>query len=148
MLTVTKGSIFDSGCEVLVNPVNCVGVMGAGLAKQFRDRYPGLEAQYRLGCKTGDVAIGRVQLVNMGPYGPVIANFPTKMDWRVPSTLAYVERGLTSLVPMLMVGGYKSVAIPALGCGLGGLEFNDVQRLIEKAFEEAKDLTVLLYPPQ
>ena len=148
MITVKSGDIFTSRAQVLVNPVNCVGVMGAGLAKEFKNRFLKLDPLYRRGCALGEVAIGRVQFVSMSNHGPIIANFPTKMDWRVPSTLEYIERGLTSLVSQLTVGGYTSVAIPAIGCGLDGLKFEDVKSRIEFAFEKCPEIEVTIYNPQ
>ncbi len=145
-MLVVKADIFESNAEVLVNPVNCVGVMGAGLAKKFKERFDGLEQSYRAGCKSGELGIGRVHWFTP-PTGPAVANFATKMDWRVPSTLGYIEKGLTCLVTDLTVRGYTSVAIPALGCGLGGLDFEDVKKLVENAFKDHPDITVLLYEP-
>ena len=136
-----KGNIFDSTAQVLVNPVNCVGIMGAGLAKQFADNFPDLLVGYREMCRLGKMQPGTVPLYkhikNPGDFY-TIALFPTKNHWREPSELEYIESGLQDLHEKLQMDGYQSVAIPKLGCGLGGLRWNDVDPLICAEFSSSK----------
>ena len=146
VFTTVRGDIFDSGAKALVNPVNCVGVMGAGLAKQFKQRYPGVAYQYEIDCRAGQVRTGQV---NVYPtYGPrYIINFPTKRHWQNPSKIEYIESGLKSLDGALAERGISSVAIPALGAGLGGLDWTEVEKLIRSELT-GESLSVELYPPR
>ena len=148
MATFAKhhGDILDSQAQVLVNPVNCRGTMGAGLARQFRDRYPGLETRYRRDCRTGLLRPGRVTLHQVGP-STTVANLPTKDDWRAPSRMEWVEEGLDALAKALLEGGFSSVAVPALGAGLGGLPWPPVEQAVKTRLD-ASGLTVELYPPR
>ena len=132
-----RANIFDSDCEAIVNTINCVGVMGGGLAKQFRMRYPEMNEAYQAACASGQVKIGRMW--NWWEYQTClwVINFPTKDDWRELSKLEYITEGLKDLrltVEDLKLG---SIAIPALGCGLGGLDWNVVEPLIPAALEGA-----------
>lgn len=147
MILDGQGSIFDSDAEVLVNPVNTFGVMGAGLALQFREKYPSVYTAYNIACKQGRVRIGEMFVVEgTGGTGTVtIVHFPTKEHWQAPSRIEYVEKGLISLVDV--VRGRSSVAIPALGCGLGGLPWPAVRALIENAFKN-EDIQVTLFGPK
>lgn len=124
-----RGDIFQSKAQVLVNPVNCVGAMGAGLARQFKERYPAMNQQYRRDCAVGKVKTGEVILYPVSD-GRVVANFPTKIHWRNPSKLEYIQEGLTALNETLAEHGFESVAIPAIGTGYGGLHWNQVKPLI------------------
>lgn len=146
------GSIFDSDAEALVNPVNTDGVGGKGLALAFRNKYPKCYASYVQMCSHKLLAPGNVflcyasNLVN-GP-GSVIVYFPTKEHWRNPSKLEYVTTGLTALTRALRVHNITSVAIPALGCGLGGLDWQTVRAAIVQHFEATAPLVrVTLYSP-
>ena len=145
MLRGTDQSIFDSQSPVLVNPVNCVGVMGAGLALSFKQRFPQIDAPYRKACETGELAIGRPLWISVGTRW--IVCLPTKDDWRQPSTLPYVRLALRGLVIGMRERHLTSVALPAIGCGLGGLSWDDVQLEIRQAFE-GSDATVWVHPPK
>lgn len=138
-----KGNIFDSTCEALVNPVNCVGVMGAGLAKQFKERYPRNFELYANYCKHGLLLPGECYATTQNE-GRVIINFATKHHWRGESQLSNVRAGL-----LFMRSNYqeyvKSFAIPALGCGLGGLRWERVEPIIH---EVMKGLVYEVYEPQ
>jgi len=124
---VTNGDIFNFIVHAIVNPVNTVGVMGAGLAKQFADRYPQIIRPYRHACEAGLMTIGKVQWVNAGDKW--IVNFPTKTHWKYKSHYQDIVLGLADLSrnPYLL----DTIAIPALGCGLGGLDFAKVLPLIK-----------------
>ena len=127
--------IFSTDCAAIVNPVNCVGVMGAGLALAFKRRYPTHFASYRRACAAGSLRPGTVHIDDLGE-GSVprfLVALPTKRHWRQPSRLADVERSLVALSLQLSVRRIASVAIPKLGCGLGGLPWPDVHSAISTA---------------
>ena len=129
---VISGNIFESKTQVLINPINCVGVMGAGLAKQFKNNYPEMFSAYTRDCRAGLVVTGEVRFYPAGHASDqVIANLPTKRHWKNPSKMEYVEDGLLDLRRQMKERGYRSVAVPALGAGLGGLEWGDVLGVIE-----------------
>lgn len=123
-----QGDIFASTAQVIVNPVNCRGVMGAGLALAFKQRYPAMFATYVQACQSGDLRIGQLMLYRTSQ--PWILNFPTKDHWRVPAKLAYIEQGLQFFVINYRQMGIKSIAFPKLGAGLGGLSWSDVGPLM------------------
>jgi len=150
MIVETTGDIFASGAEALVNTVNCVSVMGKGIALAVKRRFPKVYADYRYACEVGLVAPGHIFISATGlwpPEGPrFVVNLPTKRHWREPSRLDDVRAGLVSLVKVLPTLGVISVAVPALGCANGGLAWNDVRPLILEALE-ALPFLVLVYPP-
>ena len=126
-----QGSVFGQGCEAIVNPVNCAGVMGAGLALEFKKRFPHNFTIYADHCKKGEVKTGRVLMVLNGDRPPAwIINFPTKDHWRDPSRMEWIEDGLADMARQISTRGIESVAVPALGCGLGGLKWRDVKAAI------------------
>lgn len=134
MITLTKGDLFESQAEALVNPVNCVGVMGKGLALQFKRRFQENLRLYVNACVVGKVRVGKMFVTE--PFGQDaprwIVNFPTKQNWLAPSKLEWIESGLKDLRRFLVENHVGSVAIPALGAGLGGLDWTDVRALIER----------------
>lgn len=144
-----RRDLLASRAEVLVNTVNTVGVMGAGIAKQFRDRYPAMFEEYRKRCASGQVQVGRMDTHIVRDHAGIrlVMNFPTKQHWKNPSELEWVEMGLRDLTSMVRLMHIKSVAIPPLGCGLGGLHWEDVRPLIEHAFATLPDVQVELYEP-
>jgi len=145
-----RGDLFRSGTEALVNPVNIVGVMGKGLALQFRERFPGLYEAYRKACARGEVRIGQVLVYDRGPstHPRCILNFPTKAHWKDPSRLEYVRAGLVDLVRVIREYRIRSIAVPALGAGLGGLDWKEVRPLIEEALAPLEGVEVLVYEPR
>ena len=148
---IQGGNIFDSGCEVIVNPVNCVGISGKGLALEFKKRLPSNYSAYRDACESGLLRPGSVYMVDVDNYyacSKSIANLATKDHWKNPSKLEWIEQGLVDLLAKLQSGGYSSVAIPALGCGCGELRWADVRKLIEATFSDREDLEVLVYEPR
>ena len=149
-VVIAKGSIFQSNVEVVVNPVNCVGVAGAGLAKEFKKRYAFAHSTYSQACDNGEVEIGKVLFIPTERVaGPKhIACLPTKRHWAEKSNLTYVNDGLLGLRDGLSELNAKSVAIPALGCGLGGLDFGEVLRLIHYYFDDFDCDIVEVYPPR
>jgi O-acetyl-ADP-ribose deacetylase (regulator of RNase III) len=150
MIELVKGDLLAAKTDALVNAVNTVGVMGKGIALQFRQRFPAMSAAYELACRTGEVRIGRVYVFDRGErVEPArwIINFPTKRHWREPSRQADVEAGLVDLIGTVQRLKVRSIAIPPLGCGLGGLLWEDVHPRIEAAFATLADVHVLLYAP-
>jgi O-acetyl-ADP-ribose deacetylase (regulator of RNase III) len=150
MLRFTTGNILDSSAEALVNTVNTVGVMGKGIALQFRQAFPHNYEVYRQACLNASLQTGHLLAVKdtellMGER--LIINFPTKRHWKSPSTYEYVETGLVALVTYLKTIPIKSLAMPALGCGNGGLDWKLVKPMIENHLGEL-DLSVWIYEPQ
>ena len=144
---ISKGNIFHSRAACLVNPVNCEGVSGKGLAQKFAENYPDNQEYYRNCCTKGYLRPGKICVCFRGTeYSPVyVANFPTKDSWRNPSSIEYVQTGLDALLafvntqPMYL----DSIAIPALGCGLGGLQSEIVIPMIEKALKSISHKGIL-----
>ena len=131
MLTFVTGDIFAQPADVLVNPVNCVGVMGRGLAAQFKRRYPAVFRAYRQACRAGELCPGRILLLPTGADRPrAIAHFPTKRHWRDPSHVEDIDAGLRHLATTIRRLRLPSIAVPPLGCGLGGLDWHTVRPLI------------------
>ncbi len=145
MIELKQGDILQSGAQALVNPVNCMGVMGAGLASQFRRAFPEDFRVYRAACKAREVRAGKM-FVTSGD-GRHIVHFPTKVHWENPSELVWIEQGLADLVGVIHVMDIRSIAIPPLGCGLGGLKWDVVQPKIVVAMEQCPETQVLLYAP-
>jgi O-acetyl-ADP-ribose deacetylase (regulator of RNase III) len=125
-----KGDIFTSGAQTIVNPVNCRGVMGAGLALAFKQRYPEMFAAYVQACQNSELRIGQLMLYRASQ--PWILNFPTKDHWRAPAKLAYIEQGLHFFAANYQQMGIYNIAFPKLGAGLGGLSWNDVGPLMAR----------------
>jgi O-acetyl-ADP-ribose deacetylase (regulator of RNase III) len=138
-----SGSIFNSDCSTLVDAVNCLGIKEAGLALQFRERYPQSYLEYREHCSKGLLKPGGILLSQ--DQGVSIVHFSTKDDWRNPSALEWIEKGLINLVNLIEVEGIISIAIPKLGCGLGGLEWSDVRPLILKAVSKCPQCHFEIY---
>lgn len=149
MISVADGNLLDAPVEALVNTVNTVGVMGKGIALQFKRAYPTMFKDYASAAKRGDLAIGRMHLWHTGQLdGPrVLINFPTKRHWRGGSKLADIEAGLDDLVNVIRQEQIRSIAIPPLGCGHGGLDWADVEPLIRAKLAPLEDVDVRIYPP-
>jgi O-acetyl-ADP-ribose deacetylase (regulator of RNase III) len=149
MITVTHGNLLEAKAEALVNTVNTVGVMGKGIALQFRQAYPGMFRAYEDACKQGEVQPGRMHIFERTTFEnpKFIINFPTKRHWKGSSRMEDIECGLKSLVADLRRLKIKSIALPPLGCGNGGLDWAEVRPRIEKAFAELPDVAVTLFAP-
>lgn len=143
------GNLLEANVEALVNTVNTVGVMGKGLALQFKQRFPANFEAYAVACHRGEVKIGGMFVVETGqPTGPrFIINFPTKEHWRNPSQLEYVRTGLVALVKEVRSRAIRSLAIPPLGCGNGGLAWSNVQPLIDRAVDMLPEVRVEVFSP-
>ena len=144
MLSYVKGNLFLSPAKVLVNTVNTVGVMGKGLAKQFKGISPSMFREYKRMCDEGEMTIGKSMLYKTP--NKWILNFPTKEHWNRPSRIEYIEEGLKEFRRTYSAKGIESIAFPPLGCGQGGLNFReDVQPLMEKYLGDLP-IQVFIYP--
>jgi len=149
MIEITRGNILRADAEALVNTVNCVGFMGKGIALQFKKAYPGNYEAYRKACDAGEVQPGRMFIFELGSMlnPKYVINFPTKRDWRAKSRYEDVESGLKALLAEVRRLGIRSIAVPPLGCGLGGLDWRKVRPMIEQAFTALPEFRVLLFQP-
>ena len=150
MIEFKSGDILKNDAEALVNTVNCVGVMGRGIALQFKRAFPSNFKAYAAACKEELVQPGRMFVFETGRLEPprYIINFPTKRHWRGKSRTSDIEAGLEALVATVRDNGIRSIAIPPLGSGLGGLEWSEVKELIETAIEPLTDVRVTIYEPK
>lgn len=147
---VTNQSILSDPSDGIVIPVNTVGVPGAGLALAWAKQYPDASRLYKAACKNGSFGIGRILVATAIPLNKPLQHFlcfPTKEHWRNPSRMKYIEAGLPVLAKMCTHLQLTSIAVPALGCGLGGLRWQDVFPAIKKHLD-ALEIVVRFYPPQ
>ncbi len=149
MITYTQGNLLEAEVDAVVNTVNTVGVMGKGIALMFRERFPANFKAYKAACKAGEVEVGKLFSTQSEELtGPRwIINFPTKEHWRNPTKTAWVVSGLEALKEFITANKIKSIAMPPLGCGNGGLEWNQVRQLIEASLGEMPDTEVIVYEP-
>lgn len=150
MIKITQGNILESPTEAIVNTVNCMGIMGKGIALQFKQAFPINYDAYTKACKEGKVQLGKMFIYEIKQmFNPkFIINFPTKKHWKSKSEYKYIELGLKDLIFQLKKLEIKSIAIPPLGAGLGGLNWKKVRPLIEKALKEVPQIEVYLYEPK
>ena len=148
MIEYKNGDILREDVEAIVNTVNCVGIMGRGLALQFKNKFPQNFKEYQLACKNKEVQLGKMfvhqtgQLINP----KYIINFPTKGHWKQNSKIEDISNGLDDLITIIEKYSIKSIAIPPLGSGLGGLDWNQVKKLIEEKLKNI-NCTVILFEP-
>ncbi|MEQ5803039.1 macro domain-containing protein [Halomonas sp. H10-9-1] len=150
MLEFVKGDFFDFDADIRINTVNCVGVMGAGVALAFKKKYPEMFKEYARQCKEKEIAPGKPTVWKQGDMfskGIEIINFPTKNHWRNPSEYEYVEDGLIWLSNYLKNKEGLTITLPALGCGHGGLDWGEVKRLILKYLEKTSN-NILVFEPE
>jgi len=149
MIELIQANILKADAEALVNTVNCVGFMGKGIALQFKKAHPENFDAYHKACATGEVQPGRMFIFDLhSMLNPkYVINFPTKRDWREKSRYEDVESGLKALVADVRRLRIRSIAVPPLGCGLGGLDWRKVRPMIEKAFAPLPNVRVLLFEP-
>ena len=148
MIYRAEGDLLGTDAEALVNTVNSVGVMGKGIALQFKQAFPENYSAYEAACKRGEVEPGKMFVFRRSNNPRLIINFPTKKHWRGKSKIKDIESGLRALVNVVKAEKINSIAVPPLGCGNGGLEWNDVRPLIERAFSEVPDVIVQLFYPE
>lgn len=147
IVEINKGNIFESDAKILVNPVNCVGVMGGGLAREFRIRFPDMYGSYWLYCRAGGLKPGGIHVYPRRSNDPTIFNVATKDHWEDPSLLSYINAGADALARTCFLMNAESIAVPALGCGLGGLDWKDVKPILRDALDPIAT-KVYLYEPQ
>lgn len=157
MIEIRRGDLFEADVEALVNTVNCVGVMGKGIALQFKLRFPENFKQYKTVCDADELEPGEVFVFDRGDlFGDeetdsgrprYIINVPTKTHWKNPSKLEYIEAGMEALVQEIEARNIASIAIPPLGCGNGGLDWDDVRPIIESHLDPLPEVRTVLFAP-
>ena len=145
VIKYTKGDIFDSQCQAIINTVNCEGKMGKGLAYQFKKKFPEMEQDYVKVCLNGELYPGKLHIYQEKNF--LIINFPTKKKWREKSKIEYIIIGLRKLKEEIVKRGINSVAIPPLGSGNGGLNWNEVKSEINKELFGMKNIVFEVYEP-
>jgi O-acetyl-ADP-ribose deacetylase (regulator of RNase III) len=150
MIELRQGDILKAKADALVNTVNCAGVMGRGIALQFKKAFPETFRAYKSVCKRRELVPGMVLVHDLNrfeqPY--YVIDLPTKRHWRGKSRIEDIEAGLAALIAEVRRLGIESVAVPPLGCGLGGLSWEDVRPRIQKAFQALPDVQVFLFEPK
>jgi O-acetyl-ADP-ribose deacetylase (regulator of RNase III) len=149
MIRFTTGNLLAADAEALVNTVNTVGVMGKGIALMFKEAFPANYAAYEAACQADEVTVGQMFVTErrelMGPRW--IINFPTKRHWRQPSKLSWIDDGLDDLIDVVRRLSIKSIALPPLGSGNGGLDWRVVRSRIEGKLSALTDVDVIVYEP-
>lgn len=150
MIELKQGDLLSAETEAIVNTVNTVGVMGKGIALQFKKAYPEMFKSYQIACKENKVMPGKMFIyernVMFGPH--YIINFPTKRHWKNPSRIEDIREGLKALAADIKRLGIKSIALPPLGCGHGGLNWNEVYQMIQDELGNLEGVEILVFPPQ
>lgn len=149
MITYTTGNLLEAPVEAVVNTVNTVGVMGKGIALMFKERFPEAFMEYQSACKKDEVKVGQMFLsYNPEFSGPrYIIHFPTKQHWRNPTKQEWVKTGLVALKELIINKQMKSIAIPPLGCGNGGLKWEQVKPMIESELADLHEVEIVIYEP-
>jgi O-acetyl-ADP-ribose deacetylase (regulator of RNase III) len=149
MIKFTKGNLLEANVDALVNTVNTVGIMGKGVALMFKEAFPDNFKAYEKACKHKEIRVGKMFVTERHNFiGPKwIINFPTKQHWRNPSKIEWIEEGLEDLKRVIIENNIRSVAIPPLGSGNGGLEWGNVRPQIEAALGHVRDVQIVVYEP-
>ena len=149
MISFKQGNLLDAKVDAVVNTVNTVGIMGKGIALMFKERFPANFDSYARACKNNQVRIGEMFVTESEDlFGPRwIINFPTKTDWRVKTQLGWIRDGMRDLVRTIQENDIRSIAVPPLGCGNGGLDWTDVKPVIVNALAEIENLDAIIYEP-
>ena len=149
MIEYRTGNLLGAEAEALVNTVNCVGVMGKGIALQFAKKFPEMLSSYKQACKDKELKPGTIHVYELDDLllPRLILNFPTKRHWKARSRMEDIASGLDALVRVIQERNIKSIAIPPLGCGNGGLEWAAVSSLIQEKLESLEDVNILVFPP-
>ena len=149
MIEAGRGSLLDAKVDALVNTVNTHGGMGKGIALQFKKAFPENFVAYERACRAGEVVVGKMFLGRTTlPQPRLLVNFPTKKHWRHPSKLSYIRDGLVDLIAVIQREQIRSIAVPPLGCGNGGLAWAEVRPLIVEAFAAVPDVRLVLFEPR
>ena len=138
MIHYVEGNLLEADVEAFINTVNTVGVMGKGVALLFKEKYPETFKKYKIACDKGEISIGKMFVTDESTFEDrkLIINFPTKTHWQYPSEYSFIEGGLMSLKETIEKYKIKSLAMPPIGCGNGGLDWRKVKILIEKHLGE------------
>lgn len=149
MIEYKTGNLLAADAEALVNTVNCVGIMGRGVALQFKKAFPANFTAYAAACKRAEVQPGRMFVFETGKLTRprYIINFPTKRHWRGASRLSDIESGLQALAAEITTRGIRSIALPPLGSGLGGLNWSDVRAAIDRLLSPLSDVAIAVFEP-
>ena len=148
MIIYKAGDIFQENVQALVNPVNCVGIMGAGLALQFKKKFPENFKAYEKVCSQDEMRPGKMFVFRQMDHEPeFIINFPTKRHWRDKSRMEDIDSGLAALADIVRQCDIHSIAVPPLGCGLGGLTWHMVREKIEKTMKSCPSTQCLVFEP-
>jgi O-acetyl-ADP-ribose deacetylase (regulator of RNase III) len=151
MIKFMQGDLLQQQVDAIVNAVNCAGIMSKGIALQFKNEWPQNHKAYVSACKREEVCLGKMFVCEIGdllqPQPKFIINFPSKKHWRSKSKLADIESGLQDLVKQINKLQIKSIAIPPVGCGLGGLNWNIVKPLMQKYLAELSNVEILIFEP-
>ncbi|MBZ9858646.1 MULTISPECIES: macro domain-containing protein [unclassified Mesorhizobium] len=145
MITYLESSVFESPAQTLVNTVNTVGVMGKGIAKEFKSRYPAMFAEYRKLCEQRALGVGKIHLWRSDTRW--VLNFPTKTTWKLPSKLEYIHSGLAKFVESYKALSISSASFPPLGCGNGNLNWADVKPVMEEYLSKV-DIPIYIHDIQ
>lgn len=138
-----RGNIFASTSEVITITVNCVGIMGAGIALDARYRWPNAANEYATACSMGQISIGKILWACQSKQK--VAFFPTKTHWQLPTKIVYIEKGLNTLRTEIIDRSISSLALPHLGCSNGGLSWSDVKPVVVNALSDISELKVELW---
>ncbi len=149
MFEYKTGNILQEQTDAIINTVNCVGIMGRGIALQFKQMYPENFKAYKQACDKGEVEPGKMFIYNSGLlFNPkYIINFPTKRHWKGKSRVQDIKSGLVALKDDIINYKIKSIAIPPLGCGLGGLNWDEIKPIIEQVLGDLQDVKIVIYEP-
>ncbi|MEX0666088.1 MAG: macro domain-containing protein [Acidimicrobiia bacterium] len=150
MIIESHGNLLDADVEALVNTVNTVGIMGKGVALQFRRAFPTMFKDYERAAKRGEIRLGQMHVWESDAmaHPKWVINFPTKSHWKARSKLSDIEAGLIDLVAVVRSRGIRSIALPPLGCGNGGLAWSNVEPLIAQVLAALPEVEVHVYPPE
>ena len=150
MIEIIIGNLLQTKAEALVNTVNCIGYMGKGIALQFKKAYPENNDKYKKACNVHEVRPGKMFVFETGNmFDPkYIINFPTKRHWRGNSRIEDIKSGMKDLVSVIKRNKISSIAIPPLGCGLGGLDWNQVKQIIKNEMQQLQNVRILLFEPK
>jgi O-acetyl-ADP-ribose deacetylase (regulator of RNase III) len=149
-VTIKSGDLLKEETDAIINTVNCVGIMGKGIALQFKQRWPQNFKAYAAACERKEIRPGKMFVYDFGEWSKprFIINFPTKVHWRGDSEIEYIKEGLHDLILQVKRLGIKSLALPPLGCGNGGLDWDDVRSVILDAFKDHPEIQVDLFEPK
>ncbi|WP_318842093.1 macro domain-containing protein [Pectobacterium odoriferum] len=145
MIRYSTGDLLESNTMALVNAVNCQGVMGKGIAYQFKKKFPKNFSYYKAACENNQLKIG--DILTVAEYDRLIINFPTKDSWRLKSQYEFIEKGLNALRKEIIEKKISSISIPPLGCGNGGLDWLNVERMIIDTLGDLYSVEIVLFPP-